>query len=47
VHLQDVKKVCAGGSSGFLQAAEKLPPVSIQGAVLKGHDFNRAINALK
>jgi hypothetical protein len=29
------------------QAAEKLPLAGIHGVALKGHDFNRAINALK
>jgi hypothetical protein len=30
-----------------LQAAEKLDKSAIHGTVLKGHDFNRAINTLK
>jgi hypothetical protein len=30
-----------------LQAEEKLDQGGIHGAVLKGHDFNRAINGLK
>jgi len=29
------------------QAAEKLDKSAIHGTVLKGHDFNRAINTLK
>jgi hypothetical protein len=33
--------------SWALQAAEKLDKSAIHGTVLKGHDFNRAINTLK
>jgi hypothetical protein len=35
------------GKYWALQAAEKLIPVGIRAAALKGHDFNRAVNALE
>jgi hypothetical protein len=34
-------------STWALQAAEKLTQADIRAAVLKGHDFNRAVNALE
>jgi len=37
----------ANKMSRALQAAEKLDKSAIHGTVLKGHDFNRAINTLK
>jgi len=37
----------ANKMSRALHAAEKLDKSAIHGTVLKGHDFNRAINTLK